>query len=189
MAENEKKRLFIALNLPDDVKALLDNLLIELAKKNNNIKWCDSESLHLTLHFLGYLDNNLTERIKLIMQSYSGKFGSFEFKLGKINAFPNLARPRVIFLECPQVNGKAVFKLQNLLGEKLSQINLEIDSRRWLPHLTLGRVKAASGKFIINRQDLDRLMPVSFVLNTFELMESELTRQGPIYRQVISYKL
>ena len=189
MSENEKKRLFIALNLPADVKARLDDLLIELAKKNNTVKWCSPESLHLTLHFLGYLDEIQEGKVKLILQSFSGKFGSFEFKLGKINAFPKLDRPRVIYLECPQINGKAVFKLQKLLGEKLSQVNLEIDQRRWQPHLTLGRVKAAGGKLIINHQALDKLMSVSFVVDTFELMESELTRQGPIYRQVISYKL
>jgi len=184
-----EKRLFIALNLPIEVKSQLADLLIKLNQQNNTIKWCRPEGLHVTLHFLGYLNNQQEEQVKLIMQSSAGKFGNFEFKLGKINAFPNMDRPRVIYLECPQINGKSVIKLQSILAEKLIKINLRVDFRRWFPHLTLGRVSEKSDKFRFNYQNLNQLMSIIFAIDTFELMQSELTYQGPIYRQIISYKL
>ncbi len=184
-----KKRLFIALNLPKAVKVKITDLLNELGRQSRGIKWCKPEILHLNLHFLGYLAEQTEKQIKLIMQSYAGKFGSIEFKLGGINAFPNLNRPRVIFIECPQVNGRSIYKLQSLLGEKLAQINIAIDQRRWQPHLTLGRVKEANTKFKTDYKENNKLTSTIFSIKTFELMESELTKEGPIYHEVISYKL
>lgn len=189
MAENEKKRLFIALNIPLVIKNKLADLLDELARHSQGIKWCQLESLHLTLHFLGYLDQATEKQVELIMQSYAGKFGSFEFKLGRINAFPNLNRPRVIFIECPQTNGRSIYKLQSLLGEKLAKLNIEVDRRPWQSHLTLGRVKQADGKFTSEQKEQQELTALTFKVDSFELMESELTRSGPIYKEVISYKL
>jgi len=189
MTESGKKRLFIALNIPPDIKMKLADLLNELNRHSQGIKWCRPEILHFTLHFLGNVDNVTEEQIKLIIQSYAGKFGGFEFKFRGINAFPSLAHPRVIYLACPQVNGRSLTKLQSLLGERLIKLNIEIDRRPWQSHLTLGRVKAGDGKFKSDHKELNKLAAETFLIDSFELMESKLTESGPIYKEVISYKL
>lgn len=185
--EQSAKRLFIAINLPDKIKEQIAGLLQNLAKNNKNkpIKWVMGDGLHITLHFLGYADGMLEEQVKLAMQSLSGKFGELKFILGKISAFPNLASPRVIFLECEQTNGKSVFKLQELLGKKLIQLGIVVDERLWKPHITLGRVK--------ERCDFKTwdcaVEPLNFSVSSFELMESRQTPQGAEYKEVISCKL
>ncbi|MEA3463603.1 MAG: RNA 2',3'-cyclic phosphodiesterase [Patescibacteria group bacterium] len=187
MQEQNKKRLFIALNLPQNIKDKIFDLIKRLAKQNKetNIKWVDSNNMHLTLHFLGYIDANTEKQIKLAMQCFQGKFGRLKFELSKINAFPSLTNPRVIFLECRQIDSKSIFKLQELLGKKLIQLRIAVDQRTWKPHLTLGRVKEKC-----NFKIMDYTVVASeFSVNTFELMESELKPAGAEHREVVSYKL
>ncbi len=189
MIINNKKRLFIALNLPTLVKNRLVEVINKLSMNYPGVKWCQSQGLHLTLHFLGEIDKPLEEKIKLNMQSFSGKFGQFSFNLGRINAFPNLIEPRVIFIECNQTNGKSIFKLQSLLAEKLVKLNLEIDHRPWQPHITLGRIKYHINNFKLSNEEIENLAGTTFSIGTMELMESELTTSGAIYKTAISYKL
>ena len=181
-----KKRLFIALNLPQAVTKELDDIISKLSKSNNGVKWVNGKNVHLTLHFLGYLNEDKVEQIKLIMQSFQGKFGQLEFELGRVNAFPNLDKPRVIFLECKQINSKSVFKLHELLAKKIVQLGIRVDSRKWKPHLTLGRVKQPLSLKI--SPDM-QLVKTTFSVNAFELIESTLKPAGAEYKEVISYKL
>ncbi len=190
MEQLAKKRLFIALNLPEQVKNELVGLLEILKKYYPEIKWVDARGLHLTLHFLGYLDQELEEKIKLVMQSLAGKFSAINFKFNNLGAFPNLDSPRVIYLECEQTNGRSVYKLQQLLLENLNKLSLEVDRRSWQPHLTLGRVKYNGGnKFKVNSEILKNIPQLNFNIPTFELMESQLTPDGARYGIVVSYKL
>ncbi len=185
MQEQRTKRLFIALNLPQNIKNEISDLINKLAKQNKTalIKWVKPNGMHLTLHFLGYVDADLEEQIKLAMQSFQGKFGQLQFKLSKINAFPNLTCPRVIFLECRQIHSKSVFKLREVLGEKLIQLGIKVDKRPWKPHLTLGRVRERCNVKI----EKCTIAPSEFIVNTFELMESVLMPAGAEYKKVISY--
>ena len=185
MQELGTKRLFIALNLPPSVKSEITDLLNKLRQTCQGVKWVKLEGLHLTLHFLGYLDETKIEQVKLVMQSIEGKFKEFQFKTAKINAFPDLTKPRVIFLDCQQTNGSSVLKLQKLLGEKLAQSGFIIDKRIWQPHITLGRVK---GRAKLNFA-LVNLPPTSFTITTFELMESILKPIGAEYKELFSCKL
>ncbi len=180
-----KKRLFIALNLPSQIKNEIVFLINQLQKPNNGIKWVNPQGLHLTLHFLGYLDETQIEQVKLTMQSLEGKFHGFQFKTGKINAFPNLFNPRVIFLACEQINGNSVFKLQELLGEKLIQLGITIDKRPWQVHITLGRVKGESGE----KLSIANLLQKDFTISSFELMESILKPTGAEYKEIFSCQL
>jgi len=179
------KRVFIALNLPSDIKTRIIGLLNKLSQKCKGVKWVKSDGLHLTLHFLGDLNEEQIEQVKLTMQSMGGKFKQLQFKTTKINAFPNLTIPRVIFLDCQQTNGNSVLKLQKLLGEKLTRLGFTIDQRPWRPHITLGRVK---GKPSLNFT-LISLPQTSFALATFELMESILKPTGAEYKKIFNCRL
>lgn len=199
MIGNDRKRLFIALNLPSEIKEKLTVYLENLARQNRGVKWVSPEGLHLTLHFLGYLDEKKTEEVKSMMQTLSNKFGEMNFTLKQIDAFPNLVRPRIIFLEALQVGSRSVFKLQELLGIGLIKLGLDIDDRPWQSHLTLGRVNpirkggASNGARIPNLNlKLPRnseILPLSFGVSSFELMESELTPEGAKYKEIASFKL
>jgi len=186
MAKDGKSRLFIALNLPPKVKESLAILLTKLKNYDRLVKWCQPEGLHLTLHFLGEIGSQTERDVIAALESLAGKFGALEFKLGALGAFPNLSKPKVIFIQCRQVNGDAVYRLQNELGEKLKQLKLTVDFRAWRAHITLGRVK--SGLEASLPENL-ALPSGNFIINSFELMESELKPIGAAYRKIASFKL
>lgn len=186
--QEQKKRLFIALNLPQNIKDEISDLINKLAKQNSKtlIKWVKPKSMHLTLHFLGYLSEEKIGQVKLAMQSFQGKFGRLQFRFGKINTFPNLTSPRVIFIECNQVNSKSIFKLQELLGEKLIQLGIRVDKRPWKPHLTLGRVKVEKKLQIPLDLSLPSPLATAFIINSFDLIESKLKPAGSKYSKIIN---
>ncbi|MFH1427334.1 MAG: RNA 2',3'-cyclic phosphodiesterase [Patescibacteria group bacterium] len=187
MQEIKKKRIFIALNLPNNTKNEISSLINNLEIKNKGIKWTQKENLHLTLHFLGYLNNEQIEKVEQIINSLATQFKEMEFSIKEINAFPNLHQPRVIVLSGQQTNGTTVFDLQREIGEKLKESGFIVENRAWKLHLTLGRVKSYNYKFEIP-EDL-KVKINNFKISSFELMESELMLEGPIYKVVKSYKL
>lgn len=187
MHKSMGKRLFIALNLPKEIKTKLSEVIIKLQSENNLIRCVNPETPHITLNFLGNLDKKTEEQVKLVMQSMSGKFNEVYFKLGKINAFPNLRQPRTIFLECLQLKSNSIARLHELLKEKFKSIGLPADNKLWRSHITLARVKESCQ--IKLPDDLSGLEGKEFSINTFELMESELKQSGAEHKTVMSFKL
>jgi 2'-5' RNA ligase len=182
------KRLFLALNLPAEIKAKLANLIIKLQKGNKNkpIKWVTDDNFHLTLHFLG---DTKEERIPELIQKLEPIISGYQilnFQLSsKIDAFPNLADPKVIFLELKELNDGQTLKLQKQTGQALAELGWEINSRPFRLHLTLGRVKF---KTTIQIPDFN-LNISDFQVKTIDLMASQLTPNGPIYSVISSYLL
>lgn len=70
-----KKRLFIAINLPDNIKSDLTVWLKDFIRHNQNqpIKWVKPEGLHLTLHFLGYLDEEKEKQVREMLRQIAGQ--------------------------------------------------------------------------------------------------------------------
>ncbi len=176
------------MNIPGDVKSEMGDLLRSLAKGETAIHWVKPEILHITLHFLGNLGDEQIGRAKLAMQSLAGKFKGFRFGMKKISGFPSNKRPRVIFLECGQTNGNSVFKFQKLLGEKLAQNGISVDTRSWRPHITLGRVKTPGGEPFDFSAPAPRI-DSAFDVVTYDLMESTLNRDGPEYTILEKFNL
>jgi 2'-5' RNA ligase len=182
-----KRRLFIAINLPEEVKRQLSPLILALAKLNRRvvIKWVKSELIHLTFHFLGYLDQIREEKILEIIAKISQNYHQINIKLGGLGAFPNLTSPRVIFLECHEIDGNVMTSLQKEIGKELEQIGFEPERRRWQSHLTLGRVKGG-GKVNLAVKEIPQ---ATFEIKSVELMESRLSQAGPEYIVVKSFPL
>ncbi len=188
MSNAPKKRLFIALNLPLDIKDELVNKIKILRHQVGGVKWVNPEGLHITLHFLGNLDSNTENIIKEAMEHLVGKFGTFQFKLGNINAFPNLDRPRVIFIECEQSGKNLALALHKSLGQEiLIRAEIKLDERPWTSHITLGRVK---GRGVTMKIPPDSPpLGSTFMVDTFDLMESDLKPIGAVYKIIEKFKL
>jgi len=184
MSNIAKKRLFIALNLPLNCKKAISDFIISIRKKIPEIRWISSDGLHITLHFLGELSAEKEEEIKISLQSLDSQFKEIELKIGKIGAFPSINNPRVVYLECGQVNGNSVEKLQKLIGINLIKTGIKIDERRWKPHITIGRIQKQTNL------NLDvEIEKIKFKIKSFEIMESRLKQAGAEYREVAKYNL
>lgn len=179
-----KTRSFIAINLPGEVKETLKKFLFKLQKdlSRYSIKWINPQGLHFTLHFLGYLDDEQLTKVKEILKFWTGKYHEYntkiEYQIFDLGGFPNLNQPRVIFLNCQELDSKNLIKnLQKDLGQDLAKLGIEIDFRPWHSHLTLGRVKMPQALHFKNYPPLN----LRFEVKSIDLMKSELSRGGAKY--------
>ncbi len=182
-----KKRVFIALNLTKVAKIAVAQILQKLKTVNPkpSIHYVKPDSVHLTLHFLGDRNPEEIERIKKILKSSARNYGSTMLITEKIDAFPNLKYPRVVFLTTREKNGNSLTNLQKQLGVELLKAGIDIDQRPWHPHLTLARL---TGPNHFKTQAI-KLTELEIPINSLELMESKLGVPGGQYKIIESYTL
>jgi 2'-5' RNA ligase len=91
-------RLFIALPLPHEVEIELDRLLTVLRPKGPEVKWVPPNNIHLTVKFLGDTEEKLVDKIKVALDEVAAGYQPFDTTIDQIGGFPNLNRPRVIWI-------------------------------------------------------------------------------------------
>jgi 2'-5' RNA ligase len=201
-------RLFVAINLPREVQKALTEVqqTLKLKTPEMPIKWVDSENLHLTLEFLGEIEENRITVLKESLKQAVDSFSPISVFLEGIGAFPNLRNPRIVWVGL----GGAVAQvkaLQARIHQVLSEEGFVLDNKLFNPHLTLGRVKQPGYRSrpvednqlnkhfeqLAGLLKVLKLKPVQFKVKQVELMQSILTKEGPIYsvleRMVFSAKI
>ncbi|MBI2501023.1 MAG: RNA 2',3'-cyclic phosphodiesterase, partial [Deltaproteobacteria bacterium] len=131
-------RSFIAVEVPRDTAREIEQFLAKVSKAVQGVRWVKTGGFHLTLQFLGEVEEALIDQIKDRMNDVSSHHRVFHLTPKEIGCFPSPERPRIIWLGF-QGDLEALETLQReVAGE----------DRRFHPHLTLGRVvdpKRASG--------------------------------------------
>ena len=174
-------RIFIAINLPEDIK----NKLAEYQEKWPELpaKWTKKYNIHITLVFLGYV---ATEELPGILESVkkvAAKNNSFLINLTKISYGPlGKMPPRIIWAigEKSEELGKLQNDLENSIG---GQCIGKKENRSYAPHLTLARIKAWEFNRIEPEEipQIDEEISFNFEVNSVEIMESQLKKGGPSY--------
>jgi len=176
-------RLFIAAELPEEVKKYLFSLQREIGSTLAKINWVHKKNLHLTLKFLGDISGSLVEDIK---NRISGvEFKKFVVHTSGIGVFPSESFVRVVWVGL-EPQGKIV-ELQQKVDEAL--LDIFHGEQKFQAHLTLGRAKFIKKKreFIERIKNL-KVRPVKVEISEIKLIESELTKDGPIYKEIFSVK-
>ena len=177
-------RTFIALELSDEIKNELSRLEGELKKVGGDIKWVKPKNIHLTLKFLGDVDDGKIEQIKKILDQISSQNKAFEISLFKLGAFPNVDNPRVIWVGLDKGCSDAE-QIAQSVEDELSKIGFEKESRPFSAHFTLGRVKSGKNKAALKESFSSALpRPKSCAINNITLFQSTLTPKGPIYNSL-----
>jgi len=181
-----KTRSFIAVNIPDDVKQVLSNWVENLKKDlKTDIKWVVPENFHLTLHFLGYLEEKQLDKVRSILQSSVFKT-EIVLKITGVDCFPNQNRPRALFFKCEEKKDNDLIGLQKIIGQALRYMEIEIDERPWQTHLTFARAKAP----ITLPASFNKKVPdLEFKVEYIDLMKSVLSPKGPEYTVLNKYSL
>jgi len=182
-------RLFIAISLNSQLQQKLTELQ-EKFRARKGIRWVKLQNIHLTLNFLGEVDEQKIPLIKKAMQKATRGVSPFSLSFDGLGTFPNLKAPRVIWLGLK--SEKEVVSLQQRLEKELSRIGFSPEKRKFQPHLTLGRVKFLENKkeFVKRMQELEQASLSSKLrVDKIELIESKLTPQGPIYSSLCGISL
>jgi 2'-5' RNA ligase len=183
-----KIRCFIAVNLPEEIKDYLAEVITDIKRKFNfkNVKWVERENLHFTLHFLGSQDEKETQKIENILLEETKNSSSTEVEIKNLSAFPDMEKARVFFVSCKEIGGDKLKELQERIGKSLKKIGYKIDERTWQIHITLARFRKP---FKITHLKQYPLKPLRFKVKSIDLMKSELTSSGPKYFLIKKFPL
>jgi len=185
-------RLFVAIELPDDVREALSRLQHELQRRGlEKLRWVRPEGIHLTFRFLGATPK---ERVPAIEEGLAGAVidaATPELALGKLGTFGG-SRPRVLWVDLTgQVD--AVRHLQERVESAMNGLGFEPQARGWSPHVTLARVRpeiareTASG---ITRAISEVEIPSSVIpVRVVSLMRSTLRPTGAVYERIAAFPL
>lgn len=186
-----KHRVFIAINLPDDIKKALGNYQSKWPELP--IRWTKKENLHITLAFLGYLTEEEISEVLKITSKVAKDREPFLINLHRICYGPNKMPPRMIWVEGEKSIelGKLQKGLESVLFNSGAELSLEAENRPYTPHITLGRIKQWEFRAIEpeERPIIDEEISLNFSVNSVEVMESQLKRGGPEYTILESFSL
>ena len=171
-------RLFIAIDVSKEVQEYIRIIQGKLDKDLAKLRL--TPSFHLTLKFLGDVNEGLSE--KIIENLKKIKFDKFELKTSNIGVFPNKNYIRVIWLGLQE--SLALNKLQNDIENSLKEFRFKKDFK-FHPHFTLARVSFVKDK-VKFKDSLKKIKTEekSFPVSKFYLYQSILTKEGPIYTKL-----
>jgi len=168
-------RTFISIEFPEEIKKEISKIQNQLPEFKG--KKTEFENLHLTLKFLGEVDEGKIEKIKQELSEIKTK--QFDSEINSIGIFSD----RIIWLGIKNCD-----ELQKEIDERLE--DLFEKEKRFMGHLTIARVKSARDKKKF-REDVKKIKvpKIKFVVKNFNLEESVLTEEKPIYEDIEVYNL
>lgn len=179
-------RIFIAIEIPVPVKELVANLQAQLREHTAAVSWTKLENLHLTLKFLGEINNERLSAVREATIASVQHVGPYSLTLETVGVFPNARNPRVLWIGLSGDVDNAV-RLAARLDKELVARGFPGDKRPFQPHLTIGRFKRPGGAQALLALARDTAVPEShFAVEELIVMESRLARAGaehtPVFR-------
>ncbi len=190
----EQVRSFIAIELPEELKAELTRLQVGLKSgKPTGVKWVDPYSIHLTLKFLGSVAVDRLGGITTAMEAAAQGISPFHLEVRELGVFPNLRRVQVAWVGMSGEVDKLA-RLQQRIESNLARLGFTPESRPFTPHLTLARLRNGTSRD--ERQRFGQLIAstrfdtgYTIEVDAINLMKSQLTREGAIYSRISSVGL
>ncbi len=184
----EKVRAFVALRMGAEVEAAIGDLINHLREIPSGTRWVSRENLHLTLRFLGdSCDRNLLAALDRHLNWIAARTLPFVLSVRGTGVFPNLNRPRVIWLG---LTGAMLLELAQQVEAAARQAGFAAESRPYSPHLTIGRVRDLTGwqriRAILNRASNQEFG--SAYIAEMMLYRSILGGPSPQYQEINRYQ-
>jgi len=153
------------------------------------VKLVEPENVHITLKFLGNVDECQIDEIEKIMKESVESLDPFNIRIKSSGAFPNDEYIRIIWIGIE--DSDELRTIATKLDDYLSQIGFKKEKRSFSAHLTIGRVKAAKNK----KQLLETIMSYKDIdfgevhVDSIKLKKSDLTQKGPVYSTIREVRL
>jgi 2'-5' RNA ligase len=179
-------RLFIAIDVPNDVRKALGEVQRALRPLTGTARWVAPEAIHITLRFLGEVPEKRLEDIDTELTGLTWK--PFTITVRGVGFFPGNRSPRVLWagMEAPTMQG-----LAEQLDTRMERLGFDKEKRAFRPHITLARAKntrmdsalvSAAAKY--EEHDFG-----SFTVDRLFLFKSTLKSPGPVYEKLKEFLL
>ncbi len=176
-------RLFIALPVPEPVKAEIERAQAELRQSvpQRVISWTRREQFHLTLRFLGTVEITRVPRLVEVLRAVCQPFSALRLRAERIGCFPNLKFPRVVWVGVHDKTGR-LFALQKTVADSVAAFADNQAEGEFTGHITLARVKDIRRPEAATLADHTQRMAGRFfgewLGGQIELMRSQLSPVG-----------
>ncbi len=182
-------RTFIALEFNEAVQRHLSEVIREMAAALPALRWVNPAGIHLTLAFLGELDDERLGQVIAATEAAARDAQPFTYRLTQPGIFGSPRSPRVLWMGIEDQVGR-LNQLQRALNRQLEQRSFETEKRPFSPHLTLARIKAPLTPD--EQQTLQRLLAdprltrpsPPYHVNALAVMKSDLARTGARYSAI-----
>lgn len=175
-------RLFVSLELPEDVRARLQLLCCDVP----GARWADPDQLHLTVRFIGEVEEHVFHDIR---DGLSGvQVEPFDIVLRGVGHFPPRGQPRVLWAgidRCP-----ALDLLHQRVDSALGRAGLPPERRKFAPHVTLARLRGTPSRAVgsfLSQNGMFQSEPIR--MDRFWLYSSQLSRKRAVHRPEAEYPL
>jgi len=186
-------RAFIAVDISPEfqqaIRQTISSLQIEI---ESLVRWVPAENMHLTLKFLGDISPANVDILSQMIRAEADSCSSFDMRLNGLDSFPNLKRPRVIYIGIQAAAG--LDALQRGVESAARKLGYESDAnggRAFSPHLTIGRVRQNISA--LEQQKIRRAIegtkidsPGTARVDSVHLYKSDLKPTGSVYTRLFS---
>ncbi len=178
-------RAFIAIEIPEEIKRQIASQTAGLRQVvGRSVRWVMPENTHLTLKFLGDISSTNIDFLAQAVKTEAGQYLPFEISVDGLGAFPNVRRPRIIWIGLHAPTD--LTRLQHNLETATARLGYVSDEKPFSPHLTIGRIREQ-----LSSDDTQSLRGAlenskvgllgNFAVKSVHLFQSELKSGGPIY--------
>jgi RNA 2',3'-cyclic 3'-phosphodiesterase len=182
-------RTFIAIEIPESIKAKMAEIQAALRKSGADVGWTRPEGIHLTLKFLGPVEAGMVEDISDALEAALGGEKAFSLEVTGIGVFPSPRAPRVIWIG---LGGEldAAKSLYEKVESVCEGFEFAREKRAFTPHLTLGRVRSHKGVGALMKEaeKYEKVELGSFTASSVSVMKSELKPSGAVYTEMRQIK-
>ena len=189
------KRLFVALLLPDEICTRVEEMQARLRESlgTEGIRWTAPEQFHFTLKFLGDVEDSALPSVIEGVEQASARCEAWTLEVAGVGVFPKQRNPQVLWVGAT----KGVPVLQQTaqyLNEELASRGFEAETKPYIPHITLARMKTREGEEMVAKnlpllQSEPELRATlgAFLVQQCALMQSDLRREGAVYTVVKTF--
>ncbi len=180
-----KLRSFLAVPISGEVQSNATRLMKKLAEKTSGVRWVAPDNLHITLKFFGDIKVESTHEISRAVQKTVDVADPFEITVAGAGAFPDIQRPRTVWLGV--TDGKSQFvEFFEQLEDRLHDLGYPPERRRFHPHLTIGRVrgKQDDGELTQLLAELDECFIGPTWVEEVVLFNSQMERGELVYSRI-----
>ncbi len=179
-------RAFVGLEFDENLKSKLKYIQENIKQYSKKGNWIHEDNFHMTLKFLGEINNEYVNNIESIIENVSCKYSPVKLNLNKLGYFNNKnGELRVLWLG---ISGEVekLTQIYNYIDEELSKLGIDKEKREFNPHITLGRRVILNKPFYEVNNLLEENLEYNFVLKNISLFKSKKIMKKRVYTPIKS---
>ena len=185
------KRIFTAIDISDQARGKVSAYIETLRREFSQIRvgWEKPEKLHLTLKFLGDINNEQLRNLAQAVEKTARQISDFKLRISDTGVFPSLRNARILWLGLKDETGN-LQRLNEILESECEAFGFTREKRNFKAHLTIARLREPQKSRELAQKHLqNEFAATEFDASEIVIYESKLLPQGSVYSEVSKHKL